>query len=126
MNKVKLLVVDDEEGICDFIKSFFQEKGLEVSYALSGKEALEVFKKEHPQIILLDVLMKGMDGLETLKQIKQIDQNNYVFMLTRVIDDLPTLAQALALGAKDYLKKPLILEDLEAVIMPLAEKIKQQ
>jgi DNA-binding NtrC family response regulator len=126
MENIKLLVVDDEEGVCDFVKSFFEDQGLKVSTALSGKEALEVFAKERPQIIILDILMKGMDGIEVLSKIKQIDKSNDVFMVTRVTDDPAMVKQSEKLGAAGYITKPLTLENLAKVVMEKVEKIKQQ
>ncbi len=122
--KIKLLVVEDEKSICDFVKRFFEDRGLEVFYALSGKEALEIFEKEKPRIILLDILMKGMDGIEVLKRLKQIDKNNDVFMVTQVNDDPEKVKVAKSLGAVDYITKPILLEDLEKVVMERVKKIK--
>lgn len=124
--KVKLLVVDDEKEICDFVRSFFEGQGLEVFSALSGKEALKIFEKEKPQIILLDILMNGMNGIELLRRIKQLDKNNDVFMITQVKDDPEKVKEAKRLGVVDYITKPLTLENLEKVVMERVERIKQQ
>ena len=60
-NKVKLLVVDDEEIICHYVEHRFKKKGLEVFFAFSGEDALVIFEKEKPDIVILDIMMKGID-----------------------------------------------------------------
>lgn len=124
--KIKLLIVEDEKTICEFIKGFFQDRGLEVFYALSGKEGLKIFQKEKPEIIILDILMNGMNGIEVLRHIKQIDKNNAVFMVTRVSDDQEMKKESEKLGAVGYITKPVTLENLEKVVMEKVEKLKQQ
>ena len=69
----KILVVDDERDICDFVKNFFQDRNFEVFTALSGEDALGIAKKEEPVVILLDIRMKGMDGIATLKHLKEMN-----------------------------------------------------
>ena len=71
----KLLVVDDEHDICDFVQNFFRERGYTVLTALSGEDALLIVKAEKPDLVLLDIKMKGMDGIAALKHIKDIDKN---------------------------------------------------
>lgn len=69
----KLLVVDDEHDVCDFVRAFFKERGFHVFTALNGDEALSIAKREKPELVLLDVKMKGMDGLAVLKHIRELD-----------------------------------------------------
>ena len=71
---VKLLLVDDEKGITDPLREFFQDRGFHVNTADSGEAALEAIRKDKPNIIFLDIRMKGMDGLATLEEIKRIDK----------------------------------------------------
>ena len=78
----KILVVDDECDICDFVKNFFQERGYEVLTALSGEEAIDISKKEKPELILLDIKMKGMDGIAALKHLQSINRRQRVIMVT--------------------------------------------
>lgn len=112
----KILTVDDELGIDSFFYEFFTLRHFEVLTASSGKEAVKIVQRERPKIILLDIKMRGIDGIETLKQIKEIDKNNIVIMVTGVKDD-ETIKQALSLGASDYITKPLSLEYLEKVVL---------
>lgn len=111
----KLLVVDDEQDICDFVKNFFQERDFQVFTALSGDEALSIAKKEKPDVTLLDIKMTGMDGIAVLKHIKDIDRNLQVIMVT-AMEDQEKMNEAYRLGACDYITKPLILDNLEDAV----------
>ena len=111
----KILVVDDEHDVCDFVKNFFEEREFEVLTALSGEEALSITKKEAPELILLDIKMKGMDGIATLKHLKEIDRRVRVIMVT-ALEDQDKINEAYRLGASDYLTKPLVLDHLEQTV----------
>jgi two-component system response regulator (stage 0 sporulation protein F) len=108
----KVLVVDDEPDAVELLEEFLTAKGYEVTTAFNGEEALRKVKTDRPHLILLDVRMPGMNGLETLRQIRQIDQEVGVIMVTAVNEE-ETGRQALELGAFDYLVKPLDLQYLE-------------
>lgn len=112
----KILTVDDEMGVDSFFYEFFTRRNFEVLSALSGREAIELVKEESPRLVLLDVRMRGMDGLETLKKIKQIDKDVKVIMVSGVDDD-ETIKRAKKLGADDYVVKPFSLEYLEKVVL---------
>jgi len=111
----KILVVDDECDICDFVKNFFQERGYLVLTASSGEEAIDITKREKPEIILLDVKMKGMDGIATLKHLKGINRNQKIIMVT-ALEDQCKMDEASRLGACDYITKPLMLDYLESAV----------
>lgn len=112
----KILTVDDEMGIDSFFYEFFSARNYEVLNAQSGKEAIEIVKKHRPRIVLLDINMKGMDGIETLKRIKEIDKDVSVIMVTGVKDD-DVAKKARELGADDYITKPLSLDYLDKVVL---------
>jgi len=111
----KILVVDDEHDVCDFVKNFFKDRGYAVFTALNGEEALSISKKENPDIVLLDVKMKGMDGIATLKHLRALNKKMRVIMVTAV-DDQDKINEASRLGACDYITKPLILDHLEVTV----------
>ena len=119
----KILVVDDERDICDFVKNFFQERGFEVFVALSGDEALAVAKAEKPEMVLLDIKMKGMDGIATLKHIRDINKNIKVIMVT-ANEDQDKMDEACRLGACEYITKPLALDSLERTVENNLKEIK--
>ena len=108
----KMLVVDDEVEICEFLKAFFEERNFEVDTATSAEAALESVEAERPHVVLLDIQMPGMDGLAALKQIKATDPNIKVIMVT-ALETRDKIEQAMRLGADNYITKPLSLEYLE-------------
>lgn len=111
----KLLVVDDEHDICDFVKNFFNDRGFQVFTALNGEEAISITKKEKPELVLLDIKMQGMDGIAVLKHLKEIDRNLKVIMVT-ALEDQDKMNEASRLGACDYITKPLMLDHLEQAV----------
>lgn len=120
--QIKLLVVDDEEGIVDYTMKIYARKGLAVFGATDGIAAVEIFQKEKPQISLIDVHMpySPIDGIETLKRIKTVDKDAICIMVTRITDN-DKVEQARALGASAYVLKPLELEELDRVISEAAK-----
>ena len=120
---LRLLVVDDEIDICDFVKNFFKERNFEVLVAYDGKEALEVVKSKKPEIVLLDLRMPVMGGMETLKEIQHINSDSKVVVVT-AIEDTDTAEEAKHHGAVEYITKPLLLEQLERTVLTIAEQIK--
>lgn len=111
-----ILTVDDEMGIDSFFYEFFTLRQYEVLNASNGREAVEIVKRRHPRIILLDIQMRGIDGIETLKRIREIDRNAKIIMVTGV-KDADIAAKAIEFGADDYITKPLSLEYLEKVVL---------
>ena len=108
----KILIVDDEIEICAFLEEFFIDRNFDVVTAYSGEEALRLVEKEKPHVLLLDVMMPGIDGLEVLKQVKTLYPYLKVIMVTAV-ETSEKVAEALRLGADNYITKPLSLEHLE-------------
>lgn len=112
----KMLVVDDELDICNFLKSFFVEKQYEVRTATGGEEALALARSEKPDVVLLDIKMPGMSGIEALRQLKEIDKKIKVIMVTAV-EETSMVDLAKELGADDYITKPFSLAYLEKDVM---------
>ena len=108
----RVLVVDDEPDFIELLREFLTAKGYEVIAASNGEETLRKVKQERPHLILLDVRMPKMNGLEVLKQVREIDHEVGVIMVTAVNEE-ETGRQALKLGAFDYITKPLDLKYLE-------------
>ena len=112
----RMLVVDDELRICDFLKGFFSAKGYEVFSATSGEEAITQVPNLRPHIVLLDVRMPGLSGLDTLSRIKAINPELKVIMVT-ALDDDTLMAEAKSRGAADYITKPFSFDYLEGVVL---------
>ncbi len=112
----KILVVDDEIEVCNALKEFLSIKGYTALAAQSGQEALAMVRAENPHIVLLDIIMPGMSGIETLKEIKKAVPATGVVMITAVMDEALG-NQALQLGADDFITKPVDLDYLETVLM---------
>jgi DNA-binding response OmpR family regulator len=114
--QIKVLVVDDNEQIRTLLDSFLRKKGFLPLLAPNGEEALEVIRRAHPRIILLDINLPGMDGLMTLKKIREFDQDTGVIMITGVQEE-SAAEEAVRLGAYDYIVKPFDLEYLEICLL---------
>lgn len=108
MSKQKVLLVDDEQDILDLIGFNLEKEGYEVFTANNGKSGLEIARKELPELILLDVMMPGMDGMETCREIRddQRLKNVIVAFLTARNEDYSQIAGFDA-GADDYIAKPI-------------------
>jgi len=114
----RLLVVDDESDVREFASNFFRRRKLDVSTAASGEEALDLVGKQRPDLVLLDIKMEGIDGVETLRRIKQLDAGIKVIMVTgRKPGDDDSYGTCLSLGAQEYIHKPLQLDELERIVM---------
>ncbi len=122
---IRLLVVDDEADICDFVRNFFKEREFEVFVAHDGKEALALVDSANPHIILLDLKMPVMGGMETLKEINKRKPDAKVIIVTAV-EDIEKAEEAKRHNAVEYITKPLVLEQLERVVMTIAEQIKME
>ena len=109
---MKILIVDDEAEICDFLKSFFEERNYEVKTASSGQAALQVVEQFKPQVVLLDIKMPGIDGVQTLGTLKKKFPRIKVIMVT-ALETRDKIEECLRLGADNYITKPLSLEYLE-------------
>ena len=108
-----VLVVDDEEVIRDFFIRTLT--GYKVLTASSGEEALNIIKNDKPDLVLLDIKMPGIDGIETLKRIKEIDRSIVVIMLS-ALSTLETNVAAARLGAYTFIGKPFDLEEMKSII----------
>jgi DNA-binding response OmpR family regulator len=119
---MKILVVDDDPDIVRLLKYFLEAKGRQVQTASTGAEALELFKREPPDLVILDVMLPGMDGWTVLQKIRESSQVP-VLMLTG--KDAPTdKAKGLLSGADDYIAKPFDLAELEARIVAVMRRYK--
>ncbi|HPE42471.1 MAG TPA: sigma-54 dependent transcriptional regulator [Bacteroidales bacterium] len=115
MKKNSILIVDDEASVRDSLYNWFLEDGFEVSCAEDASKALKILDHEHFDIILADIKMPGMDGLELLRRIKQIKPDAIIIIIT-AFATVDTAVQALKDGAFDYVTKPFDPDDLSHLI----------
>ncbi len=111
MERIKVLVVDDELFVGELLNEYLTLKGYLVNSVSNGQEALAELSKNEFDIILLDIRMPGMNGMEVLKTIKMNSQATRVIMLS-AYGDPDTIADALRAGAEYYLQKPMNLKNL--------------
>jgi DNA-binding NtrC family response regulator len=112
----RILIVDDEAEVLDFLAEELRDRDYEVETALTGEEAIEKIKENRPHLMLLDITMPGMNGIETLKKAKEIDPRLAVVMVTAVAEE-DIARDAMKMGAHDYIRKPVDLNYLNLVVM---------
>lgn len=121
--KATIMVVDDEESILETLSGILEDEGYEVTTASTGEKAVSRYSEVSPDIVLLDVWMPHMDGIETLKIIREKNSNASVIMISGH-SNIDTAVHAIKLGAYDFLEKPLSLEKVLILIRRALEKQK--
>ncbi len=111
----KILVVDDQYGIRALLYEILLKDGYHIFQAANGAEALKIVDKETPELVLLDMKIPGMDGLEILRRIKEDDPEIGVIMMT-AYGELNLINQAMELGAITHFSKPFDIDDVRNVI----------
>lgn len=110
-----ILIIDDEVLTLTNLKKTLEKEGYEVLLADTGEAGIDLFKTNHPNLVLVDLMLPGIDGIEVLKQIKEIDETTVVFMIT-AYEILEKAVESMKLGAYDYLLKPFKISDLKASV----------
>ncbi|WP_078593486.1 response regulator [Evansella clarkii] len=111
----KLLIVDDQFGIRVLLNEVFEKDGYETMQASNGKQALKIIEEKEPDLILLDMKIPGMDGLEILKEIKKTDVKSHVIMMT-AYGELEMINEAMRLGALTHFAKPFDIDEVRAEV----------
>ena len=119
--KEKILVVDDEKIVRESLFHWFQEEGYQVETAEDGETALRIFDKNKYDLLLVDMKMPGMSGLELLAKVKEIDKDTIVILIT-AFASVPTAIKALKDGAYDYVTKPVDPDELEHLVKKALEQ----
>lgn len=115
MDDKKVLVVDDQNGIRVLLMEVFNSEGYETYQAANGKMALEIVRCESPDLVLLDMKIPGMDGLEILKHIKEVNPSIKVIMMT-AYGELDMIKEATELGALMHFTKPFDIDEMRAAV----------
>ena len=123
MRRSKVLTVDDEPKIRKIVTSYLQQEGFDVSEAEDGPSAVEMAERLNPDVIILDVMLPGFDGIETLRQIRT-KSDVYVIMLTARSEETDKLI-GLSVGADDYVTKPFSTRELVARVKAVLRRSRQ-
>ena len=107
----RVLVVDDEENIRQILKEYLDEFGYEVACAVNGQEALQMYKNGRFDVILSDLVMRPVDGLELLGEVKKVDPDAIFIMITGY-PSIESALEAVKKGAKDYITKPFKIDEI--------------
>lgn len=121
-SKISILIVDDEESVRDSLYNWFIDDGYSVDCAENAKQALSILESKDFDIILADIKMPGMDGLEMHRRIKSLNKDSIVIIMT-AFASVSTAVQALKDGAYDYITKPFDPDDLSHLIRNAASQI---
>src|SRR6185312_1553374 len=107
-----VLIVDDEPQIVDFLQIGFAYEGFSVYIATTGQDAIQAALKHEPDIIILDIMLPGFDGIEVTRQIRQ--KNDAAIIMLTAKDDIDDRVTGLDVGADDYVTKPFAFKELMA------------
>lgn len=119
--KHKILIIDDKENICQVLSDILQASGYDTVTALSGEEGLRVFESDSPDLILTDLKMGGMSGIEFIKVLRGKDRTVPIILLT-AFGSISSAVEAIKSGANDYLTKPLDYDLLKIKIVKILEE----
>jgi two-component system response regulator AtoC len=107
----KVMIIDDDDAICAILKDVLENEGYDVSYSLSGEQGIKKYMEELPSVLLLDLRLPGMDGLQVLKEVISFDPDAIVIMITGY-GSVDSAVHAIRMGATDYLQKPLSNDEI--------------
>ncbi len=125
--EIKILLVDDEPDILEIVSYNLQQEGFQILTATNGREAVAIAKKEQPQLIIMDVMMPEMDGMEACEAIRKIPELNDVIItfLTARSEDYSQVA-GFDVGADDYISKPIKPKLLVSKVKALLRRLKNE
>jgi len=112
---MKILVVDDEEGALDLFHTILTDEGYDVSLANGGEEALNLFKSIPFNLVITDIKMPVMDGLQLLQEIRKMGSKTDVIMVT-AYGEVESYLKAMSLGAAEYINKPIRIKELKRIV----------
>lgn len=110
-----VLIIEDDKAIVDVLKMILEHDGFKIEKAFNGPAGIEKYREVEPDIVLLDIKMPKMDGIEVLQELKKIDSNSVVIMISGH-GNIETAVQTTKLGAYDFISKPFDVERLKLTI----------
>ena len=117
--KRRILIVADDRDIVSIVTTMLEDRGWDIQAAYGGAEALEIVSTSVPDVILLDIMMPEMNGIEVLKKIRKIDTNARIIMIT-AFGDVESYLDSMELGAYEYINKPFETKELLQMIEKVA------
>lgn len=121
----KILIVDEDDNACFLLKNFLEEKDHDVIVSHSGMDALEKVYNLKPDIMLLDLIMEGIDGMEVLRRVRLFDKSIGIIMVSAVVNEA-IAKESLEKGADEYITKPINYNHLnECILVDLVMRKKE-
>ena len=117
----RVLVVDDQKGVRHLLEELFKKEGYEVNVAVDGRDSIEKVKANTPDIVLMDMKMPNMNGLEASEEIIKYDRNIPIIMMT-AYGEMEIVQKALEVGVKKYITKPFDIIDLRNLVREVLEQ----
>ncbi|MBF0486288.1 MAG: response regulator [Candidatus Omnitrophica bacterium] len=112
----RLLIVDDESDVREFSRNFFRKRGIDVLTAASGREALALIDQTRPDLVLLDIRMDDVNGVEVVRELRRRNDPLRIVIVSG-LEDESIVQEVKALGVAGFIHKPLVLEDLEKIVL---------
>jgi len=122
LKKFSVMHVEDDTSVRESLMRFLKRRFDTIYTAKDGAEGLEIYRRHQPDIIITDIQMPVMDGIEMARQIKEINRNALI-IVTTAFNEKPYLEKAKEIGIKEYLKKPVIKDDLMAALRNCASHL---
>ena len=117
----KILVVDDDRQLADILAEYLNMLGYQATMAYGGREGLEMFKRDDFQLVITDLMMPDMDGMELMEAIKRLDRRVIVMVITG-FGTIESAVSAIKKGAYDFIPKPFKMEELEVIVKRALER----
>jgi len=125
--KLSALVVEDEKVANELLSSTFKNFFSEVQSSFNGEDALSVYRKNAPDVVFVDIIMDGMDGIELSRQIREINPNQIIIVIS-ASNDIEKISQSIEIGVNSFIQKPIdtkkIIEVLNTLVTMIAKKKK--
>ncbi len=125
--KLSAMVVEDEKVANELLSSTFKNFFSEVHSCFNGEEALETYTKTNPDVVFVDIIMAGMDGIELSRKIREIDPNQIIIVIS-ASNDIEKISESIEVGVNSFIQKPIdtrkIIELLDSVVTMIAKKKK--
>ncbi|MCE5333774.1 MAG: response regulator [Desulfobacteraceae bacterium] len=124
MLQTPVLIVDDEQSVLEGLEAFLEDEGYEVHLSASGRDAINKFMKVQPELVVMDLRMPGMPGIEVIRRIREINEDTAILIITGY-GTLENVVEAVHLNVFDILRKPIDLEQLKAALDRARESMRQ-